>query len=76
MVVVAPTGVAAINASGVAPGPVVVKTKTGETFDTIYKEVNKKAKIINNDFFDRQYRKTILKTYLSECLNELNTHNY
>ncbi len=60
-----------IAISGVAPAPVVVKTKNGETFDSIYKEVNKKAKIINNDFFDREYRKIMLKTYLSECFKEL-----
>lgn len=61
-----------IAISGVAPKPVVVKTKRGEEFDVIYKEVNKKAKIINNDFFDRQYRSTMLKTYMSDCLKEIN----
>ena len=63
-----------IAISGVAPAPVVVKIKKGESFDSVYNEINKKSKIIDNDFFDRHYRKTMLKTYLSECLKELGSH--
>lgn len=62
-----------IAISGIAPKPIVVKTKRGQDFEKIYLEINKKAKIINNDFFDRQYRKAMLKTYLSDCLNEITT---
>ncbi|PKP32248.1 MAG: hypothetical protein CVT99_05765 [Bacteroidetes bacterium HGW-Bacteroidetes-16] len=59
--------------SGIAPNPIVVNTEKGIPFDAIYEEINRKAKIINNDFFDRQYRKTMLKTYLVESLTELNS---
>ncbi|MFK5855573.1 MAG: FAD binding domain-containing protein [Bacteroidota bacterium] len=64
-------GMIIIALSGVAPNPVVLLTHTNETIDNIYNELNKKSKIINNDFFDRKYRQTILKTYLSDSLSEL-----
>jgi 4-hydroxybenzoyl-CoA reductase subunit beta len=62
-----------IAISGAAPGPIVLKTKKGDSFENIYSEINKKSKIINNDFFDRKYRKDMLKTYLADCLKEIET---
>ncbi len=60
-----------IAISGAAPGPIVLKTKKGDSFENIYSEINKKSIIINNDFFDRKYRKEMLKTYLADCLKEI-----
>jgi 4-hydroxybenzoyl-CoA reductase subunit beta len=60
-----------IAISGAAPGPIVFKTKKGESFENIYSEINRKTKIINNDFFNRKYRKQILKSYLNDCLKDI-----
>jgi len=65
------SGTVIIAASGVAPTPLVVKASKTDPFDSIYKEVNKKSRIINNDILDRQYRKSMLKVYLHECLKEI-----
>lgn len=64
-------GMIIIALSGVAPSPVVLYTHTNESIDNIYSKLNKKSKIINNDFFDRKYRQAILKIYLSDSLSEL-----
>ena len=60
-----------VAASGIAPQPVVLSFGEEDDFDRILMQVNKKARIVDNDFFDRNYRKSMLKVFLQDGLKEI-----
>lgn len=56
---------------GVDPGPVIVTGKTGDDLAMLIERAVKSPRIINNDYYSRDYRKKMIAVYLEQSLREL-----
>ena len=56
---------------GVDPKPIVVEGKTTDDKNTLITSAVKKARIVDNDVYSRQYRKEMISVYLQRSFDEL-----
>lgn len=55
----------------VDPKPIVVEGKITDDKDELIKQAMKKARIVDNDVFSREYRKEMIKVFLERSFKEL-----
>lgn len=60
-----------IVVGGVDPKPIVVEGIADDNIDDLIKQVVKKARIVNNDVYTREYRKEMITVYLKKSFHEL-----
>ena len=60
-----------IAVGGIDPKPIVVEGNSMDEKDTLIKQVVKKARIVENDYYSRAYRKEMLGLFLRESLEEI-----
>ncbi len=60
---------------GVDPGPVIIEGKFAGSKEEIIKNAVKKARIVNNDYYPREYRKEMIGVFLTEMFGEIE-NNY
>jgi 4-hydroxybenzoyl-CoA reductase subunit beta len=64
-----------IALGGVDPGPVVAEGIGMSAIDSLILQVFKKARVIDNDFYTRPYRKEMIKVFLQRSFAELGNTN-
>jgi len=61
-----------IVVGGVDPKPIVVEGTRDDDKNELIKKTIKKARIVDNDVYSREYRKAMIPVFLNRCFNELN----
>lgn len=56
---------------GVDPRPVVIEGTTSDSISELIKQAVKKARIVDNDFYSRAYRKEMIPVFLERSFEEL-----
>ncbi len=64
-------GLVRIVLGGVDPKPVIVVGTSISEKNELINQAIKKARIVDNDFYSRMYRKEMIPVFLNECFNEL-----
>lgn len=65
------SGKVKIVLGGVDPKPVVVEGKTKDDKNELIKQAVKKARIVDNDVYSREYRKEMIGVYLNRSFEEI-----
>lgn len=60
-----------IALSGVDAGPVVMEAECGANYEELIAKVSKKPKVVDNDMYSREYRKSMIVVYLRSCFKQL-----
>ncbi len=66
-----PTGVLRIVLGGVDPKPVVVTGLFTDDKEGLIKQVLKQARVINNDYYSRVYRRDMIRVFLEQSFSAL-----
>ncbi len=61
-----------IVVGGVDPKPLVVEGTRDDDKNELIKKAIKKARIVDNDVYSREYRKAMIPVFLNRCFNEIN----
>ena len=57
---------------GVDPKPVIAEGTTNEDIDELIARITKKARIVNNDVYSREYRKEMIGVFLKQSFASIN----
>jgi 4-hydroxybenzoyl-CoA reductase subunit beta len=61
-----------ITFTGVDPKPVYIETNSAEDLEALIKRILKSSRAIDNDMFTRNYRRDIMKVYITNSYKKLN----
>ncbi len=66
-------GCVKIALGGVDPKPIVIEGKSLSEQDELIKSVFKKARVVDNDYYSRPYRRDMIKVFLTRSFKELSS---
>ncbi len=64
-------GLVRIVVGGVDPKPVVIDGKKGEDKDALVKKALSKCRVVDNDYYSRNYRRDMMQLFLKESLDQM-----